>query len=298
MGQFWQIFNLTKGVVMPINDGQKYMEKGLSIYALVLLLQDDWQGDKIVMLGDYDEDSQQYTDQFLSVYKMKYEGSKNLFDLWYRGYLPQKAYNRCITTKFQQKYLDPIPRYHVEDEDPFDYFIISQKNTMFGYTTKKEKIIRTETVEIYAFVNHTKQEYVKFDEAFFRGFHTCSFYDDEDGDKDYALMKMTLPILNPLVKNVVQGLIAHAGEQNADCQRGWSGKFAGDCLAFMKESTLPAGYRNILEDLVKKDYIFATHEDLATINGKAGWIMYEDIFYYPDLERHQLLRSKRGSENV
>lgn len=257
---------------MPIHDGSKYMEKGVSIDALIFLLLDEWKGDKIIMIGDYNEESKKYTQEFLSAYGLSYDGEDNLYFLWSEGYLPKNAYEKVLWTKKMNDISDPffiISKIldKEKDKDNSDYFMTS---------TKKVRLEKIKTDDIYIFVNYTKKEYVKFDEDFFQGFYTTNH--DDLRKRIY----MTLPILNPIVKNIVEGLIAHRNK-HSDVERGWSGRFAGDSLGFTKESefSMISEYTNIYEELVRMDYDFETHgQKLEEINGKRGWIMYEDHIHY------------------
>ena len=279
MGQEWQIFNLSKGIILPsLGDGSKYMEKYYSIYALIFLLQDEYKGDKIIMIGEYDEESKQYTDEFLSVYGLSYEGDESLVYLKYEDILPKAAYKEVVWTQRLKNIMDPFHRIQeiLNDKKEVD------KNDYLMTSAKKVLLKDMPTDDVYIFIDHTKKEYVKFDEEFFKGFYVEG-YDDER-----IPQQMTLPILNPIVKNVVEGLIAHRN-RHSDCLRGWTGRFAGDSLGFMKEQDFIQiqEYTNIYEELVRMDYQFETHtgQTMEEINGKQGWIMYEDkVCYDPSID--------------
>ncbi len=274
MGQQYEIVNLSSGIVLPsLGDGSKYMEKYYSIYALIFLLQDEYKGDKIIMVGEYDEESKQYTQEFLSVYGLSYDGDESLVYLKYEDILPKAAYKEVVWTQRLKNIMDPFHRIQeiLNDKKEVD------KNDYLMTSTKKVLLNKTETDDIYVFINHTKKEYVKFDEEFFKGFY-IEGYDDER-----IPLRFTLPILDPISKNVVEGLIAHRNF-HSDCLRGWSGRFAGDSLGFMKESEFTEidQYKNIYSELVREDYEFETHtgQTMDDVNGKVGWIMYEDKICY------------------
>lgn len=273
MGQEWQLYNLSKGIIIPsLGDGSKYMEKYYSIYALIFLLQDEMKGDKVIMLGEYDMESKQYTDEFLSVYGLSYQGEDNLIYLKYEDILPKACYKEVIWTKKMKNMMDPFHRIQKildskKDDDKNDYLMTSTKNVL---------LIDIPTDDVYIFIDHTRREYVKFDEEFFQGFYTT----DSSNDMRKRIY-MTLPILNPIVKNIVEGLIAHRNK-HSDVERGWNGRFAGDSLGFMKESefSMISEYKNIYEELVRMDYDFETYENMEKVLGKPGWIFYHDEIGY------------------
>ncbi len=272
MTQYYQLFNLSKGLVMPIKDGSKYIEKSISIDALIFLLQEEWKGDKIIMIGDYNEESKQYTQEFLSVYGLSYEGEDNLYTLWSDGYLPKNAYEEVLWTKKMKEFSDPFTMISKildkeKDKDQSDYFMT---------TKKKVRLEKMKTDDIYVFVNHTKKEYVKFDEEFFQGFYTTDYSNDMR-----KRIYMTIPYLCPVVRNIVEGLIAHKNK-HSDYKRVWSGRFSGDSLSFMKEShfSMISDYTNIYHELSREDYYFQTFEKLEDVIGKKGWIMCSDHIQY------------------
>ncbi len=275
MGQEWQIFNLSKGIVIPsLGDGSKYMEKYYSIYSLIFLLQDEYKGDKIIMIGEYDEESKQYTQEFLSVYGLSYDGDESLVYLKYEDILPKAAYKEVVWTQRLKNIMDPFHRIQeiLNDKKEVD------KNDYLMTSTKKVLLNKTETDDIYVFINHTKKEYVKFDEEFFKGFY-IEGYDDEK-----IPLRFTLPILDPISKNIISSLISHKS-RHADCERGFTGLFAGDSLGFMKESEFTEidQYKNIYSELVREDYEFETHgQKIQDLVGKKSWIMYEDKICYDE----------------
>lgn len=274
MGQEWILLNLSKGIILPsLGDGSKYMEKYYSIYALIFLLQNEWKGDKVIMLGEYDEESKQYTNEFLSVYGLSYEGEDNLVYLKYEDILPKASYKEVIWTKKMKNMMDPFHRIQEildgkKDDDKNDYLMTS---------TKKVLLKDIPTDNIYIFVNYTKKEYVKFDKEFFQGFYTTN-YDDER-----IPLRSTLPIFNGIQKNIIQALISHKN-YHSDCERGYTGRFCGDSLGFIKETefTQIHEYKNIYEDLIRMDYVFETHtgQTMEEVNGKRGFIMYEYHIHY------------------
>ncbi len=274
MGQEWQIFNLSKGITLPsLCDGSKFMEKYYSIYALIFLLQNDWRGDKIIMIGEYDEESKQYTDEFLSVYGLSYDGDESLVCLKYEDILPKAAYEEVVWTQRLKNIRDPFHRIQeiLNDKKEVD------KNDYLMTSTKKVLLKDMPTDDVYVFVNHTKKEYVKFDEEFFQGFYTTDYRNDMR-----KRIYMTLPKVNDIVKNIILTLISHKNP-HSDLPRFFSGRFAGDSLEFMKESDfflIQSQYTNIYHELSREDHYFQTYQKLEDVVGKKGWIMCSDHIQY------------------
>ncbi len=274
MSQYWEIFNLSYGKVIPVHDGSKYKEKCISIDVLLHLLQTEWKRSKIVMIGDKDNTGkcEEYTKEFLSVYNLEYVENRNidiennLQVLDSEGILPKKAY----ITHFGCSYLD------MELMAQIELFLLSKgkeidmfKNIFF-LQNKFKKIDDDNLIyyhpmitnDIYYFIDHTSKEYVKFHPGLFHG-----FYDK----RRKRMVPMTVIRYNPIVINIVLGLITNQNEYKYE----WNGRFAGHVLSFEREANCgeflsSAGFTDItpllekykstiLEDYNFNDIVYTTH---------------------------------------
>ncbi len=277
MGQYWQIFNITQGKVIPIHDGSKYCEKSISIDVLIMLLQNEWKNNKIVMIGDYDdtEISKEFTKEFLDLYELTSKET-NLYDLDFKKILPYMAY--------ESSFLSSSSHLHIGGYSEIFYIqrkILSLKNnTKINYNTilfminkysNCDNIIEYkphETDDEYAFINHTKKEYIFFNKPFFYGFYST---------RTKKALTMTLIQYNHLVQDIVLGLITNNSEFKDKLT--WHGRFAGHNLSFEKMETFTqhsefSDYINISElfigESINKNTIYRdTSNILYTENPKA-----------------------------
>jgi hypothetical protein len=227
MGQYWKIFNLTKGKVLFVYDGSKYDEKSISIDVLLHLLQDEWKNDKIVMIGDYDQTPQsaEFTREFLETYGLSVIDNKdhfmnNLYLLESEGFLPKQAYPSNLAF-----------------ESILGNFGLEQKTYHFLLNKRNPEL----TEEDYIFVDHTTKEYVLFNQRFFQGFYNT---------KTKKPLTMTLIQYNHLVQDIVLGLITNNSEYKDELK--WHGRFAGHQLSFEKSKELDS-YQNISSLFIKDD---------------------------------------------
>ncbi len=254
MGQYWKIFNITRGVVMFVHDGAKYCEKSISIDVLLYLLQDEWKNNKIVMIGDYDdtEKSVEFTREFLSNYELtlttKDIQMNNLYHLDFQGFLPKRSYEsgtKLDTTYLNMDLQQRIIRYYqstgVLKKDTFYvstnkvYFVPNKYGEINEQNLIMYKPIPIEN--IYAFIDHTNKEYVLFDKSFFHGFY------DKRTKKP---LTMTTIQYNHLVQDIVLGLITNNSEEEETLT--WHGRFAGHILSFEKvteDSEFMSSYNDI-----------------------------------------------------
>lgn len=249
MGQYWEIFNISKGKVMFVHDGSKYDEKSISIDVLLYLLQDEWKNDKIVMIGDYDETPQcaEFTCEFLKTYGLSVidhtdHFTNNLYLLESEGFLPKQAYPS-----------------HLSFENIFGNFVLEQKKTDHFILNKRnpEDIVLYSplpTEDDYIFVDHTTKEYVLFNQRFFEHFYHT---------KMKKPLKMTLIRYNHLVQDIVLGLITNNSEYIDELK--WHGRFAGHQLSFEKLTELDS-YQNIsslfIADDIDKNSIYRRSSDI------------------------------------
>ncbi len=232
MGQYWQIFNITQGKVIPIHDGSKYCEKSISIDVLITLLQNEWKNNKIVMIGDYDdtEISKEFTKEFLDLYELTSKET-NLYNLDSNKILPYRAYESSFLSSSSYLHIGGYSEiFNIHRK------ILSLKNNtkinnntilfMINKYNHCDNIIEYkpfETKDEYAFMNHTKKEYVLFNQSFFNGFY------DKNTKKPLV---MTLIEYNELVQDIVLGLITNNSEYKDKLS--WHGHFAGNNLSFEK----------------------------------------------------------------
>ncbi len=232
MGQYWQIFNITQGKVIPIHDGSKYSEKSISIDVLITLLQNECQNNKIVMIGDYDdtEISKEFTKEFLDLYRFVSKET-NLYNLDSEKILPYCAYESLFLSSSSYLHIGGYSEiFNIHRK------ILSLKNNtkinnntilfMINKYNHSDNIIEykpIQTEDEYAFIDHTKKEYVLFNKVFFHG-----FYDIRTKNP----LTMTLIQYNHLVQDIVLGLITNNSEFKDKLK--WHGRFAGHKLSFGK----------------------------------------------------------------
>ncbi len=257
MGQYWEIFNLTHGKVMPIHDGSKYCEKCISIDVLLYLLQKEWKGCEIVMIGDYDDTEKcaQFTKRFLDVYELTSPYIQNLYLLNSEDKLPVGAYRSNFASTYGSRNFDPhIALYqswissieHKKEGSKRNIYFIDLTHYNFDPSCVVSwKPIPTS--DVYMLISHTSKEYVRFDSAFFEGFYDA-----------YHKTPLTMTIVkyNSILQNVVKGLITHNSEY---CETiPWHGRWAGHALDFMiyKEEDIDGTYTNISHLFEKKSDLY------------------------------------------
>lgn len=253
MGQYYHIFNLTKGKVLNIQDGWKFTEKYMSIIILVILLQNEWKNDEIVMIGDYDESDKsfEFVNTFLSKYNMKIANEErinedgivmNLYNLYSNGYLPR-----------------------ISDLNEFEVVYSWEAKKSVFYPNKNAKrledakiiIEKVETNDIYLFLDHTTKEYIRFDNEFFEGF----WKGRKDGFSDKKI-NFTLIQLNLIMIDIIKNLIANRNF-HSDCVTEWSGRFAGHSLSFEKENEeFVLNYTNVTNILSNKEELIKYEDDI------------------------------------
>ncbi len=255
MGQYYHIFNLTKGKVLNVQDGWKFTEKYMSIIILVILLQNEWKNDEIVMIGDYDESDKsfEFVNTFLSKYNLKIANEDesaqrfedgivmNLYNLYSNGDLPKKADLNEFEIVYSCEGKKPVfyPNKYNKDEK-----IIIEK-------------VETNTYDVYLFLDHTTKEYIRFDNEFFEGF----WKGRKDGFTDEK-MKFTMIQLNQIMINIIKNLIANLNI-HSDCKTEWSGRFAGHSLSFEKENEeFVLNYTNVTNILSNKEELFKYEDDI------------------------------------
>ncbi len=248
--QNWQIFNLSYGKIIPIHDGNKYVEKDISIDVLLHLLQNEWKNSRIAMISDADnsDKSEQFSNDFLAIYGLEYNNVRSKFDIRNNLYelesefiLPKRAYISSFASTYLNIELMAKIDFYLTTKginvDMFKniYFIpnvyenISDNNLILWKCVKSD--------DTYVFIDHSKKEYVKFENSFFKGFY------DTITKKE---LTMTVIEYNPVVKNIIRGLITNNSEYKCE----WHGRYVGDILSFEK-------YNNICDKI--KDYTNITN---------------------------------------
>jgi hypothetical protein len=221
MGQYWEIFNLTTGKVMPVHDGSKYCEKHISLDVLLFLLQNEWKDCEITMIGDYDDTEKcaEFTRKFLEHYDLT-SHRNNLYTLDADGILPKSSYETSFYCNYMNANIDYRVMLYLESisKTKSIYFILDK------WKLNEKSVIEwkaVETTETYAFINHTAKEYILFDQVFFAGFY------DRRTKKP---LTMTIVKYNNLVKSVVKGLIVNKSEYQDKIS--WHGRWSGHSLSF------------------------------------------------------------------
>lgn len=221
MGQYWEIFNLTTGKVMPVHDGSKYCEKHISLDVLLYLLQNEWKECEITMIGDYDDTEKcaDFTRKFLNHYDLT-SHRNNLYLLDAEGILPKSAYETSFYCNYMNANIDyRVMLYLKSIGKTNSIYFISDKWKLDEKSVIEWKDIKTS--ETYAFINHTRKEYILFDQDFF-----VNFYDKRTKKQ----LTMSLVKYNNIVKSVVKGLITnHSEYQNTIF---WHGLWSGHSLSF------------------------------------------------------------------
>jgi hypothetical protein len=263
MGVYWQIFNITLGKVMPVHDGGKHCEKGLSIDALFYLLQNDWKNSQIVMIGDHDksQESVDYAYKFLEHYNMGYldksrpEIINNLQIMAMESLLPQKAYESSFCSSYlNMEVMAKIELFLSSRQKNIDMFqVIYFVPNIYKKIEDTNLILWTTipTNDVYLLFDHDRKEYVQFDDAFFRGFFNIL---------QKRPLSMTLVKYNPVMKNVLLGLITHKSEYPYT----WHGRFAGHTLSFEKKSDAAEKaeeYTNISNIFTNKKELYSEYFD-------------------------------------
>ena len=271
MGQYWKIFNISKGKVMFVYDGAKYCEKSISIDVLLYLLQNEWKDNKIVMIGDYDEtiQSAQFTTEFLEKYGFTTIDKddylmNNLYLLHSNELLPKSAYRGCkldtshVNFELQQKIIQYFQSIGKLDKNSYyltinnTFFVTNRNNPLNEDNLIEYKPFQTE--DEYAFIDNSNKEYVLFNAQFFNG-----FYDTRTNKP----LTMSIIQYNNLVQDIVLGLITNNSEFKDKLS--WHGRFAGHKLSFEKmnefiKNSKFSEYTNISElfigEIVNKNEIY------------------------------------------
>ncbi len=292
MGQYWKIFNISKGKAMFLYDAAKYCEKSIEIDILLYLLQNDWKDNKIVMIGDYDQtvESAQFATEFLEKYGLTTIDKddytmNNLFLLHSEDLLPKSAYRGSkldmtyMNIELQRKIISYFQSIGKLKKDTFyyelnpHYFILDKHQPLNEDNLIEYKPLQTE--DEYAFIDHTSKEYVLFNVPFFHG-----FYDT----RTKKALTMSIIQYNHLVQDIVLGLITNNSEFKDKLS--WHGRFAGHKLSFEKmeqfaQHNLFSEYTNISElfisENVDKNTIYRdTSNILYTENPKADLDISDD----------------------
>lgn len=259
MKQFWQIYNISKGLTLgSIYDNAEILNKSISIDILLYLLQSKWRYDKIVITGNLDdtynsaEHMKDYIDYFLSNYNLKYKDvvpkkDYNLYNIDHSGLLPKESQFINISLD----YIDTFCQFEIE-MDELNVEIDNNDSTRL-YINDNGNIIEYEEYNsyyTYVFVNHTKRMYVLFDTELLENNFMKQKY------------KNTLICTNDLVKKIVLYLLAshssfgRGSNEDSNGFEEYIGMWCGDIIGFERNNSKIASYENISNIFKKKSKLY------------------------------------------
>ncbi len=175
MIQEWNIFNLSKGKVLNLEYEANILEKDISIDALLLLLENEWCGDRILLSGDRDDHYEssdvmkEWIDQFLSKHSLTYAQIQMRSERTYTlATLPimQTHLVKQRDIEFVDEECDLIFPFELdedqeEEEKSQSYFLLSNGYKRVDYESVQKR-------SHYTLVNHTKKVYVHFDAQLYK----------------------------------------------------------------------------------------------------------------------------------